>query len=231
VFRRLIPLTAALLLAGVAAGCGGGGSRTPADELVAESVAKTSAVESFHLVIDVENAAQSGSGLNLEFVDGDVLVPDRMKAKVGGTFAGVPISTDLIVVGATYYLKVPFGNTWREIDVETLPAAFFDPEKGILAVIQGASGLENDGGEEVGGVECDRVTGTVQAAALKPLLSTAEGTADVDMTLWIGKDDRLLRRLELSGPISPDEGADAVRTVELSQFDEPVRIAVPETTS
>ena len=34
----------------------------------------------------------------------------------------------------------------------------------------------------------------------------------------------LLRRLRLSGPISPDEDADAVRTVELSAFDEPVQI-------
>src|SRR4051812_47413098 len=191
--RSLLPLTAALALVALAAGCGSSssGSGEPADELVAASVAKTSAVKSFHLVIDVQHAAPSKTGLNLQFVDGDVLVPDRLKAKVGGTFAGVSISTDLIVVGTTYYLKSPFGNTWQEIEVDTLPAAFFDPEKGILAVIQGASGLASDGSEKIGGVDCDRVTGTVQAEALKPLLATAEGTQDVDMTLWIGKDDQL----------------------------------------
>jgi hypothetical protein len=226
---RALPLLALAALVLVAAGCGGGGSGAPAADLVSESVAKTSAVGSFHLVIDVENAEQSDSGLNLKFVDGDVKVPDRMEAKVGGTFAGVAISTDLIVVGDTYYLKVPFGDAWRKIEVETLPAAFFDPEKGILAVIQGASNLERDGSEDVGGVACDRVTGTVQADALKPLLNTAEGTQDVDMTLWIGQDDRLLRRLELAGPISPGEGDDALRRVELSQFDEPVHITAPET--
>jgi lipoprotein LprG len=230
VTRRLLPLTTALALVALAAGCGGGGgSKTPADELVAESVTKTSAVKSFHLVIDVENAAPSEDGLNLKFVDGDVLVPDRMKAKVGGTFAGISISTDLIVVGDAYYLKAPFGGGWQRIVVETLPAAFFDPEKGILAVIQGASDLEPAGSEEVGGVDCDRVTGTVQADDLKPLLNTAEGTQDVGMELWIGKDDKLLRRLELTGPISPDEDEGALRRVELSQFDEPVRVVAPET--
>ena len=231
VSRRLLPL-AAILLVTLTAGCGGGGGGggEPADELVAESVAKTSAVRSFHLVIDVENGEQSDSGLNLEFVDGDVQVPDRMQARVGGTFAGIEISTDLIVVGDTYFLKVPFGNTWRKIEVETLPAAFFDPEKGILAVIQGASGLEMAGSDEVGGVDCDRVTGKVVAQDLKPLLNTAEGTQEVDMELWIGKDDKLVRRLVLSGPISPNEDADAVRRVDLSQFDEPVRITAPETT-
>ena len=50
----------------LAAGCGGGGSGKPADELVAESVAKTSAVKSFHLVIDVENVGDVGLGAEPE---------------------------------------------------------------------------------------------------------------------------------------------------------------------
>ena len=49
------------------------------------------------------------------------------------------------------------------------------------------------------------------------------------MELWIGKDDMLLRRLRLTGPISPDEDAAAVRTVELSEFDEAVQITAPPT--
>ena len=218
-------LTAAALLVLVLAGCGGGAS---ADELVDESVAATSAVESFHLVIDVENVETSDSGLSLTFVDGDVLVPDRLEGKVGGTFLGLSVSTDLVVVGEDYFLKVPFSG-WQKIDVDTLPAAFFDPEQGILAVIEGASNLSRDGSEEVGGVECIRITGEVQADTLKPLLNTAEGTQKLELEVWIGEDDKLLRRLRLSGPIEPDEDEDAVRTVELSQFDEPVQIEAPET--
>ena len=187
-------------------------------------------MKSFHLVIDVENAPPSDTGLNLKFVDGDVLVPDRLKAKVGGTFAGISISTELIVVGTTYYLKSPFGNTWQKIDVDTLPAAFFDPEQGILAVIQGASDLQTDGSEEVGGVDCDRVTGKVAGGSAEAAAEHGRRHAGDRDELWIGKDDKLLRRVELTGPISPDEDADAVRTVELSEFDEPVQITAPETT-
>jgi len=227
---RLLLLVATLVLVGAVAGCGGGGgSGKSAEELVSEAVTATSAVKSFHLSIDVENSAPSNQGLNLKFVDGDVLVPDKLKGKVGGTFAGISISTELIVVGHDYFLKTPFGSSWQKIDVDTLPEAFFDPEKGILAVIQGASGLENDGSEDVGGVDCYRVTGKVEANVLKPLLSTAEGTQELDMEIWIGKDDMLIRRLRLTGPVSPEEGDDAVRNVELSQFDEAVRITAPET--
>jgi hypothetical protein len=225
---RLSCSAATLVLVLVVAGCGGGSGKS-ADDLVSETVAKTGAIKSFHLSIDTKNVATSGSGLSLTFVDGNVLVPDRLKGKIGGTFAGIPITTELIVVGDRYYLKSPFGNTWQKIDVATLPSAFFDPEHGILAVIQGASDLKRDGSEDVGGVGCYRVTGKVQADELKTLLSDARGTQELDMELWIGKDDMLVRRLRLTGPISPDEDANAVRTVELSQFDEPVHVSAPET--
>ena len=49
------------------------------------------------------------------------------------------------------------------------------------------------------------------------------------MELWIGKDDKLVRRLRLTGPISSAEDAAAVRTVELSEFDEAVRVTAPPT--
>jgi len=221
------PLAAALIaLVVLAAGCGGS-SGPSAQDLVTESVAKTSEVTTFHLVIDVANVPTPSSGLGITFVDGDVIVPDKLSGKVGGTFLGLSLSSDLIVVDDTYYLKIPFTGKWRTIDVDTLPSAFFDPAKGLLALISNASDLSRDGSEDVGGVPCYRLTGKVSAEALKPLLNTAEGTGLVPIELWIGKDDMLLRKLALNGPISPDEDADAVRTVELSAFDEPVTIVPP----
>jgi lipoprotein LprG len=223
--HRLLRAAAPAALVLALAGCGGGQS---AEELVDETVAATSAVESFHLVIETQAVETSGQGLSLTFVEGDVLVPDRLKGRVGGSFLGLSITTDLVVVDDEYFLKVPFGG-WQQIDVDTLPSAFFDPEQGILAVIEGASGLERDGSEAIGGVDCARITGQVRAGALKPLLDDAEGDAMLGMELWIGKDDKLLRRLQLNGPIEPEESADAVRTVDLSRFDEPVEIEAPET--
>jgi lipoprotein LprG len=225
----LVPvLVVALLLVAVPAGCGGGGSGPSAEELVADTVEKTGAVQSFHLAIDTDQTDVSNSGLSLTFVDGDVKVPDRLEGKVGGKFLGLAVSTDLIVVGQDYYLKVPFTG-WQKIDVDTLPAAFFDPQHGILAVIQGASGLKRNGSEEVAGVDTYRVTGTVKADDLKALLNNAEGDQELQLDVWIGKDDMLVHRLRLTGPIEPNEKEDAVRNVELSRFDEPVQIEPPQT--
>jgi lipoprotein LprG len=218
---------AAALLVALAAGCGGS-SGPSAKELVSESVAKTAAVRTFHLVIDVEHVPTPSTGLGLTFVDGDVVVPDKLRGRVGGTFLGIALSSELVVVGDQYFLKIPFTGKWRTIDVATLPSAFFDPEQGILAVIDGATDVTRDGSEDVGGVPTYRLKAKVRADSLKPLLNTAEGSQELPIELWIGKDDLLLRRLRLSGPVSPDEGEDAVRTVELSAFDEPVQISAPD---
>jgi lipoprotein LprG len=213
----------AVVLVALATGCG-----QSAEDLVAETVKATGAVESFHLVIDVENVKASDSGLSLTFVEGDVVVPDKLKGKVGGTFLGTSISTDLIVIGDDYYLNVP-SSGWREIDVDTLPATFFDPKHGILLAIQEASDLFLGPPEEVGGVECDVVTGQVLTDVLTRLLTTAYGTRTLYLELAIGKDDKLLRRVRLTGPISPSEDGNAKRTVYLSDFDDPVQIEAPET--
>ena len=224
--HRIQVAAIAVFLFLLAAGCGGS-SGPSASELVTESVSKTAAVKTFHLVIDVEHVPAPSSGLGLTFVDGDVVVPDRLRGRVGGTFLGVPLSSELVVVGDQYFLKIPFTGKWRKIDVSTLPSAFFDPEQGLLAVIASATDLRRDGSEDVGGVPSYRLKGKVQADSLKPLLNGAEGTQLLPIELWIGKDDMLLRRLRLSGPVSPDEGEDATRTVELSAFDEPVQITAP----
>jgi lipoprotein LprG len=222
------PRCGAILLAliALAAGCGGS-SGPPPEELVADSAEATAAVKSFHVLVDIQNVSAGGSGLSLTFLDGDVVVPDRMKARVSGKFLGLPVSSELVVVDDQYFLKVPFTGSWRTIEVDTVPVAFFDPATGVLAVINDASDLTHEGSEDVGGVDCYRLTGTIRASALEPLLPEAEGDGVVPIELWIGKDDLLLRRMRLSGPVSPSEADDAVRTIELSAFDEPVTVTAP----
>lgn len=215
----------ALLLA-FAAGCGGASGPSP-EQIVARSAAKASALRSFHVLVHVENVPASTSGVSLTYVDGDLAVPDRLRARIAGTLQGVPLTSELIVVGDRYFLKNPFTGKWQTVSIAMRAVTFFDPAKGVLAVIRHATGLKQDGSEDVGGVSCHRLKGKVRADAVAPLLGTKAGANLVPVELWIGKDDSQLRRIRLSGPLAPGEPADAVRTVELSAFDEPVQVAAP----
>jgi hypothetical protein len=103
----------------------------------------------------------------------------------------------------------------------------FDPAKGVLAGIRTAAALRNAGSDKVGGADTYRLDGRVNADAVAPLAGVASNGRPVGLTIWVGKRDSLLRRLRLEGAVAPTEPNDVVRTVELSRFDESLKITPP----
>lgn len=223
----LLAVVAALVAGGAVTGCGGKGGGLSAGQIVSRSAQRTAAVTSFHLVVDIEHVPASTTGISVTYLEGDISVPAALRARVGGTFRGVPLSSELIVIGTKHYLKDPFTGKWSLVPVAMNPAAFFDPAKGVLAVVKGARDVAADGSERVGGVDSFRLNGKVRASALTPLLGNTASSKLLPVELWIGKSDLLLRRVQLRGPISAGDGKDAVRTVELSAFGEPVHVVAP----
>ena len=56
------------------------------------------------------------------------------------------------------------------MSVATNPVAFFDPAKGVLAVIAGATQVKSAGSEKVGGQDAYHVKGKVPVSAISPIL-------------------------------------------------------------
>lgn len=221
-------LLASLFFTLLLAGCGGEKEEElSVGEIVARSTQKTSALKSFHFVLTVENAPPAAQGLNLTFAEGDLVVPDRLQARVMGTLSGIALESELIVVGDQYFLKDPFREEWRKLKAGANPVAFFDPAKGVLAIIGGATDLEKAGSGEVGGANSYRLRGKVRASDLTSILGNPPSQRLADVELWVGKGDLLLRRIRLEGPVSEREPENVVRTVEISDFDKPVEIEPP----
>ena len=65
-------------------------------------------------------------------------------------------------------------------------------------------------------------------AQAAPLISAEASDQELPIELWVGKDDSLLRRFRVLGPVSPGESNSAKRTIELSDYCEPVDIAPPD---
>jgi lipoprotein LprG len=225
--RGPVVLAAACALATVAVGCGGGGASSSPEAAVSASVDATRALNSFHFAFDSKGIPPSTSGLQLLGAEGDALVPDRVRADVSGTFAGLALSTALVAIGRDVWIKDPLAGSWRSADVGTTPAFLLDPATGVLGVMRRVGELHDDGSEDVGGVETRKLTGTAAVADVAPLFAVTPGEGRVDVTLWIGKDDEILRRVEVRGPVGAGEPADATRVVEISRLNEPVTIEPP----
>lgn len=226
--RVFLPL-GVILLVGLATACGGGEQQPSAKDIVERAAGATQAQKSFHFVFDEKNGPTSTSGVHLVFAEGDIVVPDKVKADVSGTFQGVPLRSRLVVVAGRYYLNDPFSGKWREVSANTNPVAFFDPAKGVLAVITDATQLEFVGTEKVGGADAYHLKGKTTVGSIAPLLGNPPGTRLVDVELWVDKETDLLARLRLSGQVEKGDPAGAVRTVEISRYGVVVPIVPPQT--
>ena len=209
------------------AGCGGGAKGPPPAQVVAAATKATSAQRSFHFVYDEQHGPRSTKGLHLIFAEGDVVVPGKIKADVQGTYLGVPLRSALVVVGGRDYLRNPFTQTWQKVNVATNPIAFFDPAKGVLAVIGAATQLKGAGSEKVDGLVAHHVEGKVPVSAITPMLGNPPSSRLVDVDLWIDKESSRLLRVRISGPVETGDPSNAVRTVDLSRYGEAVSITPP----
>ena len=228
--HAVLPLCV-ILLAGLGSACGGGGGEEePAvRDIVARSTTVMQAQKRFHFVFDEKNGPRSTTGVHLVFAEGDVSVPDRVKADVSGTFQGLPLRSRLVVAGGKTYIENPLTGKWSEVSINTNPVAFFDPAKGVLAVIRAASQLELVESEEVGGVDAHHLQGKTTVGSITPLLGNPPGTRLVDLELWVDKKTGRLLRLRLSGKVESGDPTGAVRTIELSRFGVVVPIVAPQT--
>lgn len=222
----------ALLAVVAAAGCGGGNKEEsnapPPRTIVSRSVERTSALNSFHFVLKVDNAPSGVPGLTITFAEGDLQVPDRLRARVNGTFARAPVQTQIVAVGDKTLLQDPLTKKWRPFSTGANPAVLV---KDIPGVVKQATGLENAGSEKVGGADSYKVTGKIKASVVAPILAVQPSSRLVPFTMWVGKKDNYLRRARLEGPVAQNEPDDITRTIELSKFNEQVTITLPRASS
>jgi hypothetical protein len=140
------------------------------------------------------------------------------------------VDVRIVSVGGHTYLKVPF-SSFQEIppdDAAEVPdvGKMLSAADGLPAILPSGRDARLDGEEEVGGDSCYKVESTYTAAQVGKLLGGLKPAGDVHATIWSGKDDNLVRRVVLDGPLV-DAGKRATVQVDLHDFNAPVDIAAP----
>ena len=166
------------------------------------------------------------SGLVLDTVDGGVVRPDRISVTFVGNVGGFALDSSLISIGDASYMSNPLTGQWEEGPVSLTPLGFFSPTEGIAAMI---SQLRDPVlTVEAGPPRSYRISGTLPAPALSPLIGSAIlPDAVVDLVLTVAPDGGHLTEARLTGRILESDVEGAVRVIELSAFDEPASIEPP----
>jgi hypothetical protein len=206
-------LAAAALFASVVTGCGSesktaettttgasgtaatttatGEQQTPdAAALVQESSRTTETLQSVHLVLTATNMSQ----LPVSSVNADVTnQPQGTGRAVGDAkFRAQPsdpfVETQFLVTDKTFYTKDADG-TWvarGPADKIYDPGIILDKDMGLAKVIKSVQNPKVDGRETIDGVKTVKVSGTIDAAIIDPVVPTlGQGGGTLPITLYI----------------------------------------------
>ncbi|HYX48578.1 MAG TPA: LppX_LprAFG lipoprotein, partial [Ktedonobacteraceae bacterium] len=120
----ILTLAGALLMVGCAApwqhsntNAANNGSSKPTAQQVLTSLQKNfRQVSSFHVNMKVDNLGTSnGSQIQIRTADGDVIMPDKVKAQANVLFSGQPVTIKLISIGNVQYITDPITGQWRVV--------------------------------------------------------------------------------------------------------------------
>lgn len=197
-----------------------------AAELLTSAATAFAGLQGFHFVLTQESATiPLPPNFDLESAEGDIVFPDRFEAELETEVQGVNVSVDAIAIGSDTWITNPFTRQWQKLDVDLRD--FADLAALLPSLLPAIQSPEIAGESTVDGVRSHRVVGTANSAELQDALPFSLPGRVVEVELWIGVDDSLPRRLSVVGQLISGESADAVRRIDLTRFNQPVRINPP----
>jgi len=210
----------------------GGGNNTPvpdARQLISKAQAAIKGVKAYHFNLTTDHPG-TGALLTILKADGDIIVPDKLKANAT---ALTPVGNSLvqiIVIGDQQYITDPITEQWHATTGLIDPRTLSDPQMGVAAIlghIQNPS-TSSDTNVSVDGRPCWNITGKLDPTYLSGITlgSAPAGTLDA-VTTCIGKSDNLPYLIRITGVAVTGDTTATVRTFTLSNFGENISITPP----
>jgi hypothetical protein len=229
VYKIAVSLMIMTLLITVA-GCAGG--KTPsltAADIVSKASSNMQTANSFHFVLNQTGGGTPiGMGMEMTKAEGDIVKPDKLKVTITGAVSGMTLSVQMVTVGSNTLMTNPLSGKWEAPPSQFAVLSVFDPDSGIAAIVKGVSELKKLDDAQAGGVTCYHVSGDITTDELKALTGSAIQGGKVSVEIWVGQDDFMVRSIKLTGKITDTEAAGIVRTLDISNFNAPVNIELPQ---
>ena len=181
-------------------------------------------LNSFHFRLEHESGTTIlSTSLAIDKAEGDVVSPDKISAKFSGTVGGFPLKASLITLGDSSYMTNFLSGKWETVPPDVSPLGFFDPKKGITAIMSQVDQLS----VLPDGKGVYRLAGRLPAEALAPLVGDTVTGAVVAVVLTVHAEDLYLLKAVIEGRVTPDEPDGTVRLIILSRFNEVVTVEPP----
>jgi hypothetical protein len=186
-------------------------------------------VSSFHVVMQVDNPGQaSTSQIQIRAADGDVVMPDKVKAQATVMLSGQSVTVNLISIGSTQFITDPITGQWRVVKGVLDPSTLTNPNTGIISLAGKVQHATAPSSDAVNGVPCWLVTGKLDAKYIAFLTGggVPAGTM-LTTTICVGMSDSLPYEVKVTGIAAVGDNANTARTFFLSNYNQHVSITAP----
>jgi lipoprotein LprG len=186
-------------------------------------------VTSFHLSMQTDNLGNTGTGqLLIRNADGDVLLPDKIRAQANVLLSGQVVTVNLISVGTDQFITDPITGQWRVVRGIFDPRALTNPDTGLISLVGKLQHVTGPVVDTVNGVACWRVAGQLPAKDLA--FFTGGGVpagAILQTSICAGQSDGLPYEIRVTGQAAGGDTAHTTRTFLLSKYNENISIVAP----
>lgn len=186
-------------------------------------------VSAFHVVMQVQNPGPiTPDQVQIRMADGDVGMPDKVKAQATVVLSGQSVTVNLISIGNNQYITDPITGQWRIIKGVLDPRTLTNPDTGIISILNKFQDLSEPTSDVVNKTPCWRIQGTLAAKELA--FFTGGGVPDstkLKTNACIGKADSLPYQVNVVGMAARGDTDKTTRTFVLSNYNQRVTIVAP----
>lgn len=218
------------------AACGGPTDQTPptptpapptAQQLIANAQTAIKKVTAYHFKLDVQNPGVGGTFVILN-ADGDIVVPDKLKATAKVNVLGSAVNVQIIAIGNQDYITDPISQKWTKTTGIIDPRTLSDPQMGVASILGHIQDPTAPTDGNVDGTPCWSINGTLDPLYLAGITGGVPANSPkLTLNACIGKSDNLPYLIKVTGIAGQSDTANTVRTFKLSNFGENVAITAP----
>ncbi|MEV6107807.1 LppX_LprAFG lipoprotein [Streptomyces sp. NPDC051940] len=213
------------------AGCSSGGSGSKeatnlpaAAQLLSSGATAMTAVQSMRFSI---NTSGQITGLAVRKATGQLTRAGNAQGTASVSQSGALVEIDFVIVGSTAYVKGATGGYSKvPLQVATAvynPEAILDPDKGVVKLLQTATGARTVDRETLDGQSVYHIKALLAQPVLATLVPGASENEQGD--LWLTVSSSQLVRVAF--PVRTAAGGSGSVTASFSDFDAPVTITAP----
>jgi hypothetical protein len=203
----------------------------PTAQQVLDAVQKNfRSVTSFHVTMKTDNLGTTNSDqIEIRDADGDVLMPDKIRAQANVQLSGQAMTVNLISVGAQQFITDPITGQWRVVKGVLDPRALTNPDTGLISLAGKLQNVSGPVADTVNGTACWRVDGQLDAKYLA--FFTGGGVPAGTMlktSICAGQSDGLPYEISVVGEAATGDTPQTTRTFFISKYNENLSIVAPQ---